>query len=235
MKFSICIAGESGTGKSSCLQNLREPEKVLYLNCEGKALPFPSKFIEKYIQCPLQIYEALAYADQKDHINLIIIDSQTYLMNMVKSKYEDEADDTWSTWKNYFKYFDDLMLKHVNKCSKPVIFTAHTVTKHEKLDFYTKIPTSGQLSNQGIESYFTSVIYTKKIDTSLVEKANTNLINITEEERDYGLKHVFQTRPTRETKNDAIKSPQNLFSKEETYIDNDLQLVLDRMKQFYNY
>ena len=31
----ILVSGYSSTGKSSSLRNLREPEKWMYLNCEG--------------------------------------------------------------------------------------------------------------------------------------------------------------------------------------------------------
>ncbi len=36
----VLISGESGSGKSMCLRNLKDPEGVMYLNCEaGKKLP----------------------------------------------------------------------------------------------------------------------------------------------------------------------------------------------------
>lgn len=31
----VLIAGKSATGKSASLRNLREPESVMYLNCEA--------------------------------------------------------------------------------------------------------------------------------------------------------------------------------------------------------
>ena len=41
----ILICGASATGKSASLQNIRNPEKWLYLNTEaGKRLPFKDSF-----------------------------------------------------------------------------------------------------------------------------------------------------------------------------------------------
>ena len=46
----VLLVGKSASGKSRSLKNLKNPEGVLYLNCEaGKKLPFRSKFIEKTV------------------------------------------------------------------------------------------------------------------------------------------------------------------------------------------
>ena len=43
----VLICGESSTGKSASLMNLRNPEGVMYLNTEAnKKLPFPAKFMK---------------------------------------------------------------------------------------------------------------------------------------------------------------------------------------------
>ena len=44
----VLLCGKSATGKSASLMGLKNPEGVLYLNCEsGKRLPFKAKFIQK--------------------------------------------------------------------------------------------------------------------------------------------------------------------------------------------
>jgi len=41
----VLVSGASGTGKSASLMNIKNPEGVMYLNCESnKKLPFRSKF-----------------------------------------------------------------------------------------------------------------------------------------------------------------------------------------------
>ena len=84
----VLIAGKSATGKSLSLRNIRDPEGVLYLNCENnKKLPFRSKFVEKTVIDPLQVYQAFEYAEKHDEIHTIVIDTLTYLMDMYESKY----------------------------------------------------------------------------------------------------------------------------------------------------
>ena len=59
------------------------------------------------------------------------------------------------------------------------------------------------------------------------------MLNITEDDELLGIKHVFQTRLTKDTVNERITSKIGLWNKEETYIDNDLQLVIDRLNEYY--
>jgi hypothetical protein len=43
----VLIVGKSSHGKSASLMGLKNPEGVMYLNCEaGKKLPFPAKFMK---------------------------------------------------------------------------------------------------------------------------------------------------------------------------------------------
>lgn len=60
------------------------------------------------------------------------------------------------------------------------------------------------------------------------------MLTITEEEEMIGMKYVFQTRLTKETVYERIRSPMGMFQINETYIDNDAQLVLNRLQQYYN-
>lgn len=91
----ILITGKATCGKSASLMNLKNPEGVMYLNCEtGKKLPFRSKFQEYTITDPLQVYEAFDAAEKKPEIHTIIIDSLTYLMDMYESMYVLKAQNT---------------------------------------------------------------------------------------------------------------------------------------------
>ena len=69
--------------------------------------------------------------------------------------------------------------------------------------------------------------------TNKLEEYQSNLLSINEDEEDLGFKHVLQTRLTKDTVNERIKSAQGMFSKQETFIDGNIQLVLNRLKEFY--
>ena len=84
----ILICGKSATGKSAALMGLKNPEGVMYLNCEaGKKLPFRSKFKQFTITDPLQVYEAFDHAETDPSIHTIVVDSLTFLMEMYESVY----------------------------------------------------------------------------------------------------------------------------------------------------
>ncbi|MCI4435672.1 MAG: hypothetical protein JHC33_02520, partial [Ignisphaera sp.] len=61
-----------------------------------------------------------------------------------------------------------------------------------------------------------------------------SLLEITPEEEALGFKYVFQTRLTKETVNERIRSPLKMWSADETFIDNNLQYVIDRLHEYYD-
>lgn len=87
--------------------------------------------------------------------------------------------------------------------------------------------------NNGIESAFCTVIGSKKVAIKKLKDTNS-MLNITEEEELLGYKHVFQTKLTKETVNERLRSPIGMWTKDETFINNDVQLVLNRLHTFYN-
>lgn len=218
------------------LNGLDNPEGVMYLNCEnGKRLPFRSKFKEYTITDPLQVYEAFTAAEGMPHIHTIIVDSLTYLMDMYESVYVLTSTNTMKSWGDYAQFFKNLMQQYVAKSSKKVIFIAHTRDSYNESEMVreTSVPVKGSLQSNGIESYFTCVIAAKKVKVNDLVKYKSDLLNITEEEKMLEYKHVFQTRLTRDTVNERIRNPVGLFSTDETFIDNSVQSVLNRLETYY--
>ena len=62
----------------------------------------------------------------------------------------------------------------------------------------------------------------------------SDLLTITPEEEALGFKYVFQTKITKETVNERLRGPLGLFDTKETFIDNNIQLVLNRLKEYYS-
>jgi hypothetical protein len=87
--------------------------------------------------------------------------------------------------------------------------------------------------NTGVESWFSCVISTKKMQLNKLDKYSSDLLTIDDEEELIGFKHVFQTKLTKETVNERIRGPIKMWAPNETYIDNDLQLVLDKLHNYY--
>lgn len=233
----VLISGESASGKSASLANLTGGKRNLYLNCEsGKRLPFRNEFDGKTITDPYQVFEAFTYAANEgaDQYDTIIIDTLTFLMDMFESQYVLGQRDTMAGWSNYQQYFKTLMQDHVANSPKAVIFLAHTRTEqNEKLESQTSVPIKGALKNNGIEAYFSTVVSTKKVPIKDLKDYQNNLLTITEDDELLGYKHVFQTRLTKSTVGERIRSPMGMFTKAQTYMDNDANLLLNHLADYY--
>ena len=232
----VLLCGKSATGKSTSLMQLENPEGVMYLNCEsGKKLPFRAKFKQYTITDPYQVIEAFDAAETMDDIHTIVVDSLTYLLDMFESVYVINSANTMQAWGQFSQYFKNLMQQHVAKSTKNVIFTAHTsdTLNESEMVMETKIPVKGSLKNNGIESYFTVVIASKKVPLKTLKDYKSDLLNISPEEEALGFKYVFQTKITKDSVNERLRGPLGLFDTKETFIDNNMQSVLNRLKEYY--
>lgn len=232
----VLLCGKSATGKSASLMGLENPEGVMYLNCEaGKRLPFKSKFKEFTITDPLQIYDGFEAAESMPEVHTIVVDTLTYLLDMYESLYVVGSANGQKAWGDFFQYFKNLMQGYVARSSKKVIFLAHTsdTLNESEMAFETKVPVKGALKNNGIESYFSCVISSKKVPIKALAGYKSDLLTITPEEEALGFKYVFQTKITKETVQERLRGPIGLFSNEETFTDNNMQLILDRLHQYY--
>lgn len=232
----VLLCGKSATGKSASLMGLENPDGVMYLNCEaGKKLPFKARFKQYTITDPLQVIEAFNAAEAMPEIHTIVVDSQTYLMDMYESLYIYNNPNGQKAWSDFAQYFKGLMQQEVAKSTKNVIFTAHTsdTLNEAEMIMETKVPVKGSLKNNGIESYFTVVIASKKVPLKALKGYSSPLLTITPEEEALGFKYVFQCKLTKDTVNERLRGPLGLFSTQETYIDNNMQFVLNKLKDYY--
>lgn len=239
-KQLVLIGGESATGKSASLRNIRDQENTLYLNAEaGKRLPFRSKFKQAVITDPMQVpqtFKDIKTVEAIKGTKLLICDSLTFLMDMYESTRVLKAKNKMEGWSDFQQYFKELMQVLVASANHGVIFTAHTKSElNEATGLYqTSVPIKGALKGNGIEAYFSTVVHAKKMPLTALEKYQSDLLHITEDDEIVGYKHVFQTQVTKETVGDRIRSPMGMFSRNETFMDNDAQLLLDRLNEYYN-
>jgi hypothetical protein len=235
----VLVNGKSATGKSVSLMGInssRNPEGAWYLNCEaGKKLPFRAKFRQFTITDPLQVYEAFDAAAGKPEVHTIIVDTLTYLMDMYESMYVIGSADTQKAWGEFAQFYKRLMQQYVARAPQNVIFLAHTADQLNKSEMAmeTIVPVKGSLKNNGIESYFSCVIATKKMTLKDLQPYQSDLLTITPEEEALGFKYVFQTRLTKDTVGERIRGPLGLWDTKETFIDNNMQLVINRLRGYY--
>ncbi len=233
----LLIVGETRTGKSSSLMGLRDQPSWYYANHEpNRSLPFKDSFKKAVIVDPLAVIGAFNTLVADPNSTGLIIDSVTFMMEQYEKMYVSPMKDGREGWKNYHAFFTDLLQVHVPQCKRHVICLAHTT---DSLDSYNnivrKIPIKGQLKEKGVESYFQNVIATKKMRVTELDKPEYQnpLLAITDRERRVGFKHVFQTQVTAETVAERISCPMLMWDENETFIDNNVQYVIDRLEQHY--
>lgn len=125
---------------------------------------------------------------------------------------------------------------YIANSTKNIILLAHLVeelTPQGESKQYVKV--KGALATQGLEAFESIVIYSTKKSIEFLEDYgyDPELLHITDEDRDNGFKYVYQTRVTKDTINSRIRGPMGLFSKNQTYIDNDAELLLQYLESYY--
>lgn len=232
----VLIAGESSSGKSASLVNLPNHDKVMYLNCEsGKRLPFKNQFKNFTITDPIQVLEAFDHAHNNPAYETIVIDTLTFLMDMYETQYVLGSNDTMKGWSNFAQFFKQLMQEKIAASDKSVVILAHTRAEHDEkaMDMKVSVPIKGALKNNGVEAYFSTVVATKKMPLKELEPYASDLLHINEQDQMLGFKHTFQTQLTKGTIGERIRSPMGLFTREQTFMDNDAGLLLAHLRDYY--
>jgi hypothetical protein len=231
----ILICGKSAVGKSMSLRNIPDQKGVWYLNCENnKGLPFRNKFKTFNITDAMQVYEAFERAEENDAVHTIVIDSLTYLMDMFESQYVLTATNTMKAWGEYAQFFKRLMSEYVSNSTKRIVFIAHTsdiVSDDAIRETFVKL--KGSIMDKGVESAFSCVVSVKKMPLKKLEDYESDLLNITEDDELNGFKYVFQTKITKETTNERMRHPLDMWSRKETFIDNDINHYFKRIEEYY--
>jgi len=232
----ILIVGKSGSGKSASLRGLEDPKGVIYLNCEsGKELPFASKFRQQVITDPRQVPTIIEQAEAHANIHTVVVDTITFMMDMYESNLVLTAKNKMEGWANYAQFWKKLMMQSVAKSSKNIIMLAHTmdVLNESEGVMETLVKIKGSVMNQGVEAYFCNVIACKKLALTSLTNYESSLLKITPEEESLGYKYVYQTKLTKETVHERLRGPLGMWDTAETFIDNDAQLVLNRLHDYY--
>jgi len=227
MGQEILIIGQSGTGKSTALEELN-PQETVITNPAKKALPFKG-YKQNYVEWTkdntngnlfnidkaVDVLGALDYVNtQMPHIRNFVLDDANYIMAFEFMARAKEA--------GYGKYtdigtnFSNIIIK--GKSLRPNL--NFIMMMHPEVDTDTfgnkiiKAKTIGKLVDQylNIEGMFSVVLYSK---------ANKN--------KDGNMEYVFVTQ------NDGTntgKSPRGMFDKLE--IPNNLSYVLKKIEEYNN-
>ena len=234
----ILLCGKPATGKSAALRSLPDPKGVLYLNCEAnKKLPFRSKFYTASITDPDQVEEGFIWAETKPEFHTIVLDSLDFLMNMFESTRIIPASEKQrrAEWQNYAQYFLRLMQHHVARSTKNIVIIAHThdVLNESEGIMQTKVPIKGAMDKVGVEAFFSCIVSTKKMQVKKLSGYESPMLTLNEMEEALGFKYVVQTKLTKDTVHESMREPMGMWSMKETFIDNDIQHIINRLHEYY--
>lgn len=207
MGMPILVYGKSGSGKSRSLKFFGEDE-ILLVNVEGKELPFRSKF--KYI-CRTDSVDTIIEQCNKMPCKVCVIDDAGYLMT---HKFMD----------NHRAKKGNASFEMYDEIADTMYFLVQRIKKEVPADVIVYIMLHEDTSDLG-ETKIRTI--GKLIDNKVcLEGMVTICLRCMS---DHG-KHFFRTQTDGY---DITKAPEDLFSEEETEIDNNLKFVDNKIREFY--
>lgn len=206
MAIPVLIIGKSGSGKSASLRNFKE-EDLDIINVIGKPLPFKNNF--KTFNS--DNYDKIRKAIDKSQKDIMVIDDAGYLLTnefMRKHSQFSSGNAVYTMYNNLADNFWSLIeyIKN-NKNEKKIVYIIMHEEKDEDGDLRPK--TVGKLLD----------------NTVCIEGLFTIVLRCASEKN----RHFFLTQTDGR---DVVKTPIGMFS--ETEIDNDLKIVDETIRQFYN-
>lgn len=215
MSKVICIAGESGSGKTTSMRNL-DPKTTYYIDCDKKGLSWKgwrsqyneesrNYFATDVVETVNSILNKINAQDNLKHIKVVVIDTINGLM--VADEMRRSKEKGYDKWVDLAACVWDLVcFCHTLRSDLTVVFTAHTQTERDDAGYaFTRIKTSGKkLDKIVLESKFTTVLMTKVVDGQ----------------------YLFETHAN----NSTAKSPLGAF--EENEIPNDIVNVIKALEDF---
>lgn len=215
MSKVICIAGESGSGKTTSMRNL-DPETTMYIDCDKKGLSWKGwrnqyngekkNYLQTdFPQVALQALKKIDKEEQYKHIRVVVVDTINGLM--IADEMRRCKEKGYDKWQDLAQSIYDLIDYALTmRDDVTIIFVAHTQTDHDDNGYmFTRIKTSGRkLDKITLESKFSTVLLSKCVDG----------------------KFLFETQANFST----AKTPMGAF--EEKKIDNDIVQVMKALEEY---
>jgi hypothetical protein len=234
-KNIVLVMGKPNTGKSTSLMKLKNQSKMVYLNTDLKELPFRSQFLKEVEGSDaLDVLGYIADIEGTDAVEGAVLDTITFLMSMYERQYVVNAVNGQKAWGDYGNFYRDF-IHGIKAGSKDYAILAHedSFLNEQSAQMETKVPIKGSVGKTGVEADFTTILSAKQIPIKKLEGHENDLLHITDDEKEDGFKHVFCTRVMKDTVGEKMRSAIGLWSRKELYIDNDLDQVFQRLREYY--
>lgn len=229
------ITGPPNSGKTTSLWFLDNPEKYVYLNTDRKPVPFKDKFlVSASVDEPLDMLDYLDQVELNDDVEGVIIDTVTFMMDMFETLHVVNSADTRSAWGEYAQFYKTFIHKMKSGKKKYILIAHEEISLNAKTNQYeSKVPVKGAVGRTGAEADFTTILAAREVETWMLEKYENDLLTITDEEEEDGIKRVFVTRINKEITGNKMRSAMGLWDRSELYIDNNAQNVINRLSEYY--
>lgn len=215
MSKVICIAGESGSGKTTSMRNL-DPATTMYVDCDKKGLSWKGwrdqynaenkNYLKTdFPQVAQQALQKVNDSEQYKHIKTVVVDTINGLM--IADEMRRCKEKGYDKWQDLAQSIYDLIDYSLTmRDDVTIIFVAHTQTDHDDNGYmFTRIKTSGRkLDKITLESKFSTVLISKCVDG----------------------KYLFETQANFST----AKTPLGAFSEKE--ISNDIVEVMKALEDY---
>ena len=234
-KSIVLVMGKPNTGKSTSLRNLQQ-ESMVYLNTDLKEIPFKDRFMASVeVADAYDIHTYIEEIESNPDVTGAVLDTITFLMAMYERQYVINSANTQKAWGDYGNFYRDF-IHNIKAGTKNYAILAHedTILNEQSMTMESKVPIKGAVGKIGVEADFTTILSTMQVPIKKLDGIENDLLHITDDEREDGVKYVFCTRVTKETAGAKMRSPMGLWSRNELYIDNDLNQVFQRLHEYYS-
>lgn len=237
-KNIVLVMGPPNTGKTTSLRNL-DQKSMVYLNTDLKETPFRDRFMASVeISESTDILDFIAQIEENPDVKGGVLDTITFLMSMYERQHvtphagTKKGQSAWGDYGNFYREF----IHAIKSGSKDYVILAHQATElnEDSMQKETFVPIKGAVGKTGVEADFTTIISSMQVPVKKLEGIENDLLVITDQEKEDGLKYVFCTRTTKETTGHKMRSAMGLWNRNELYIDNDMEKVFNRLKEYYN-
>ena len=236
---SILVLARGGYGKSFSLIDLKDPENAAYLNTDNKPLTVNVKFgVSEFITKPKQVLKYLKAINKgkiKNPPHTVVIDTITHLMKMYHTQHIANASNVQDAWAGYATFYNKVLHEvKVGKFNTIIMGHLTEVYDDDGNILEIKVPIQGQIGKIGIETDFTTIVEVVVMKPKNLKSHKNELLNITKEDKEDGIKRVFLTRKFKKFQHSKARSQHNLYERKMLFIDNNVQHVLDRLDNFYS-
>ena len=209
----VLLCGQTGTGKSSTLRNVPDPQRVAVLNIERKVLPTRNAMSLKSVDITSykMLMQAMKQALDSPDYDIIFIDSFSALADLLYRycKVQYSGYEIWNMYNDMLYEF----LQGIKVNKKPVFLTGIPETLEVGFDQKQYMRVKGkEFRYGGVESNFAIVLFT----------------DMKEDEEGDGMSFGLRTCPTT---HNSSKSPEGMF---DNRIDNCVVSIIDGIEADYS-